>query len=161
MMTTNTDVKNGKANGTQLTVEQIILKTETPVHYVKVGSLLIRSVLSSDVHEIIVRHTNKRIFPETFAITSSLRTFKAKLPKPTAYQTPSSRTELVHMKANMFPIIINNATTGHKLQGCGVENLFVHNWHYMTNWPYVVMSRVKTINLSRDLKKDEVPRGYL
>ena len=38
----------------------------------------------------------------------------------------------------------------------------------MTNWPYVVMSRVKTIkglflrkSLSRDLKNYEVPRGYL
>ena len=38
----------------------------------------------------------------------------------------------------------------------------------MTNWPYVVMSRVKTIkglfltkSLSRDLKHYEVPKGYI
>ena len=37
----------------------------------------------------------------------------------------------------MFLNFIDNVTTGHKLQGCGVENLFVHNWHYMTNWSYI------------------------
>ena len=37
------------------------------------------------------------------------------------------------MKATQLPIIVNNATTGHKLQGSGVDTLFVHNWSYVTN----------------------------
>jgi hypothetical protein len=55
---------------------------------------------------------------------------------------------------------VNNATTGHKLQGCGVDNLFVHSWSYVTNWVYVMLSRVKTLDglflrhpLSMDLRK--------
>ena len=32
----------------------------------------------------------------------------------------------------------------HKLQGSGVNNLFVHNWSYVTNWVYIMLSRVKT-----------------
>ena len=48
------------------------------------------------------------------------------------------------MKAMQLPMVVNNATTGHKLQGSGVDCLFVHNWSYVTNWVYVVLSRVKT-----------------
>ena len=168
MMTINSDVKNGKANGTQLIVQNIVLKENTPITNVQVGSARVRSVLASDVSHIVVRHINDRVVPSTFTISSSQRSFKAKLPKPRIYQTATSKTEFVDMKANIFPIVVNNATTGHKLQGCSVENLFVHNWHYSTNWPYVVMSRVKTIKglflrrpLLRDLKHFEVPKGYL
>jgi hypothetical protein len=50
------------------------------------------------------------------------------------------------MKAVQIPILINNATTGHKLQGSGVENLFVHSWSNVKNWTYVVLSRVRTLN---------------
>ena len=49
-------------------------------------------------------------------------------------QQTGKDTELFYMKATQFQIIVNNATTGHKLQGSGVENLFVHNWYYVTNW---------------------------
>ena len=70
------------------------------------------------------------------------------------------------MKATQFQIIVNNATTGHKLQGSGVQNLFVHNWYYVTNWVYVILSRVKTISglflrkkLDNDLSKYLVPRN--
>jgi hypothetical protein len=52
----------------------------------------------------------------------------------------------VDMKATQLPILVNNATTGHKLQGSGVDLLFVHNWSYTTNWPYVMLSRVKTLS---------------
>ena len=36
------------------------------------------------------------------------------------------------------------ARRGHKLQGVTVQDLFVHNWEYTKNWPYVVLSRVTT-----------------
>jgi hypothetical protein len=57
-----------------------------------------------------------------------------------------------------LPIIVNVATTGHKLQGTGVDKLFVHAWHYKQNWPYVIMSRVKTLDglyLRMPLKKKD------
>ena len=40
-------------------------------------------------------------------------------------------------------MVVNTATTVHKLQGTGVDNIFIHCWHYCRNWPYVVLSRVK------------------
>jgi hypothetical protein len=68
------------------------------------------------------------------------------------------------MKATQLPLLINNATTGHKLQGTGVDAIFVHNWSYVTNWVYVMLSRVRTHaglfarqKLSNDLSKYDVP----
>ena len=50
-----------------------------------------------------------------------------------------------YMKGFQLPIISNIATTGHKLQGASVDNLFVHAWNYSTNWVYVILSRVRTM----------------
>jgi hypothetical protein len=81
-------------------------------------------------------------------------------------QTRGNDRENLKMKANQVPVLVNNATTGHKLQGSGVDNLFVHNWSYTTNWPYVMLSRVKTWDglflrkkLSKDLRKYAVPES--
>jgi hypothetical protein len=52
--------------------------------------------------------------------------------------------EKLDMKGIQLPLLVNNATTGHKLQGSGVDNLFVHSLSYVTNWAYVMLSRVKT-----------------
>ena len=70
------------------------------------------------------------------------------------------------MKAVQLPLLSNSATTGHKLQGSGVQRLFVHSWRCVTNWAYVMLSRVKTkaglclrIPLSEDLSKHAVPQS--
>ena len=74
-------------------------------------------------------------------------TFVANLVKPQVlHVNPKHDREPVKMQANQLPILINNATTGHKLQGSGVDCIFVHAWNYTTNWPYVVLSRVKTLD---------------
>ena len=53
----------------------------------------------------------------------------------------------------------------HKLQGSGVQSLFVHSWYYVTNWVYVILSRVQTKSglfirkqLSNDLSKYSTPK---
>ena len=50
------------------------------------------------------------------------------------------------MKATQLPVIVNDATTGHKLQGSSVYNLFIHCWSSVRNWDYVMLSRVRTRN---------------
>jgi hypothetical protein len=49
------------------------------------------------------------------------------------------------MKANQLPLLQISATTGHKLQGSGVETLYVHKWNRVTNRNYVMLSRVKNM----------------
>ncbi len=61
------------------------------------------------------------------------------------------------MKGLQFPIISNSATTGHKLQGSTVENIFANDMSYKKNWAYVVLSRVKElkgVHLKHRLKLD-------
>ena len=88
-----------------------------------------------------------------------------KLLKPRALQTKNEEREKVHMKFTQFPILLNNATTGHKLQGSSLDELFVHEWKYsVKNWIYVVLSRVRTLQglyfrtpLSRVLSNYSMP----
>ena len=67
------------------------------------------------------------------------------------------------MQAFQLPMVVNTATTVHKLQGTGVDKIFIHCWHYCRNWPYVVLSRVKHMSglylrkkIDTDLKKYEL-----
>lgn len=50
------------------------------------------------------------------------------------------------MKGMQLPLVSNTATTGHKLQESTVDNIFVYDWNYTINWPYVVLSRVTTMH---------------
>ena len=112
-----------------------------------------------------MKHENKKIQPNTFKIFPKEHSFECKLLLPSDMQQTGKDTELFYMKATQFQIIVNNATTGHKLQGSGVQILFVHNWYYVTNWVYVILSRVKTRSglflknkLDNSLSKYSVPK---
>lgn len=51
----------------------------------------------------------------------------------------------VRAKINRFPVLVNHATTGHKLQGQTKLSMFVSIFHYAKNWPYVVLGRVTSL----------------
>ena len=103
------------------------------------------TVKASDVEKIILQHSNDRIHPSTFCVRPRDYSFTARMLKPTReLRTKDSKREPLKMKASQVPLLINNATTGRKLQGSGVEKLFVHNWSNVTNWVYILLSRVKT-----------------
>ena len=65
-----------------------------------------------------------------------------------------------------LPVNMNDATTGHKLQGMSKDELVVASWSFIPNWIYVVLSRVRTLSglfflkpLPLDcLEKNMVPR---
>ena len=60
--------------------------------------------------------------------------------KPKLLQMKADDREMVKMKATQLPVISNQATTRHKLQCTSINQLFVNNWNYTTNWPCVVLS---------------------
>ena len=81
-------------------------------------------------------------------------------PKLLLLQMKEDKCEMVKMKATQLPVISNQATTRHKLQGASMNQLFVNNWNYTTNWPYVVLSQLWSSkglylcnNLTTDLTK--------
>ena len=59
------------------------------------------------------------------------------------------------VKLLQLPVNLNDATTGHKLQGMTKQNLIVRAWCYTSGWIYTVLSRVRTLDgmyLNEELK---------
>ena len=92
----------------------------------------------------MLKHCNDRIQPRFFSLQPTEHDFLASLPTPASIRLHPDEREHVAMRATQLPLLANSATTGHKLQGTGVDTIFVHAWSYTTNWVYVILSRVKT-----------------
>jgi hypothetical protein len=43
-----------------------------------------------------------------------------------------------------LPVNLNDATTGHKLQGMTKKQLIIKSWSYSPGWVYTTISRVRT-----------------
>ena len=165
MLPNNEDVKNGIANGTQANVVCVnILQGVIPFDVMINDTCKVQAVFASQVESVELEHVNARITPRIFKVTPKQHTFKVKISKPQMFQTKRDQTEELHMKAIQVPILVNNATTGHKLQGCGVPIIFVHGWSNVRNWAYVILSRVRTLSglylrekLDTDLSNYAVP----
>jgi len=143
MLTQNSNVKAGKANGTQALFQKVVIKHGTQLRTVKLGNgISVKAVFASEVDHIILRHCNDRIEPQVFAVKPKNFSFVANILKPSVLRTKGDERETIRMMATQIPLIINNATTGHKLQGSGVDNVFVHTWSYKTNWVYVMLSPI-------------------
>jgi hypothetical protein len=59
--------------------------------------------------------------PRKYTIKARLR-----LPKDESLLLNEKDKDVIEMKIWQLPAVRNNATTGHKLQGRGVDQLFVH-----------------------------------
>ena len=165
----NKDVPNGIANGTQATVQKVNFKHGTATRFVVLGNnVKVRAVFASEIHSIIVKHVRADIVPNQFPVMPTQFTVTIGLLAPPRIQTKGNTREQVRIQCQQIPLLINNATTGHKLQGMGVDQLFVHEWRYQTNWPYVVLSRVKCLKglflrraLSHDKNKYKPPKSLI
>ena len=165
MLTQNHDVPRGKANGTRAVVKQVVLKRkESPTVVTLSPGVKVWAARAGQVDKIILHHLNDRVQPATFEMQPKQFSFHASLPTPAALSTSEYDRDIVRMTATQLPFVSNSATTGHKLQGCSVDKLFVHNWRYVTNWPYVVVSRIRTrkglffrVPLDTDIRSYAVP----
>ena len=111
-----------------------------------------------------MRHESPDVNSPVFMLEPETKqTFCVNVPYPDSLQTgaPRAATQLLYMRGTQLPILCNNATTGHKLQGATIGTLFVHSWSNVRNWTYVVLSRVKTLKglfLRRKLEKRDLPK---
>ena len=71
---------------------------------------------------------------------------------------------LLKAKMIQFPVNLNDATTGHKLQGSSKSELIVESWNYTTpGWIYAVISRVRKLGglfLRRKLDYKQFKKNY-
>ena len=160
MLTSNDNVRGGKANGTRALVENVLLKCGENHFDLNLGRCTVPAVFASQIEHVRLRHENPSVRPQRFALEPRKYSVYAFFPKPGSTSTAKINKDRMEMKFNQLPIISNTATTGHKLQGSSVDCIFVQSWNYKDNWPYVVLSRVRTIDglflrepLSYDLKR--------
>lgn len=142
MMTENEDVKNGKANGTRLRVKRVVLKPGEQTFQVELQKgLKVSAVFASQVDYLLVRHENEDVVPQEFKLEAKKVSFK------TAIQGSlfDSSEQKLSMQGKQFPVVSNVATTGHKLQGCTMDEILINDWMMQQNWAYVVLSRVQTM----------------
>ena len=93
---------------------------------------------------MVLKHENESISPQLFTMLPTGHSFMAKIPLPDSQQTGGVKiTHKVKMTGVQIPIISNNATTGHKLQGATVTSLLITTATNVRNWTYVVLSRVR------------------
>ena len=162
MINNNLDVGNGIAKGTKAYMEKIHLKPGRTVQYTTIGPqnsrIRIPVVRASHIERIAMRHESSDVVCPVFMLEPKTKqTFCVKVPYPDSLQTGGKTSaQMLYMRGTQLPIICNNATTGHKLQGATIATLFVHSWSNVRNWTYVVLSRVKSLKglfLRRKLEK--------
>ena len=141
MLTRNTDVGNNLANGTQGTCAGVIIQPGQQFHYRDIDNMTVKCIYASQV-KCLLWKVNERTVEITPTEYTSLR---ANFPLSNILQHSLNQRVTVHLKATQIPLISNNATTGHKLQGTSVNNLYIPSWNYSVNWPYVAISRVTTL----------------
>lgn len=144
MVSENIHVRAGVANGTQATFQSLVLKFGNTVSRTTVDGIEIDCVFASQVSHLLLKHHGTRN-QSTFKLEPKKYCFTANYPKPEALRTGRSKTEKIKMSAIQLPLISNNATTGHKLQGASKDAIYIAKFTYgIRNWPYVVLSRVRT-----------------
>jgi PIF1-like helicase/Helitron helicase-like domain at N-terminus len=145
MMTENVDVGNNMANGTQGVCTGVKLVSGNYVHHRKVHGLNVKCVYASQIDHVLwkVGNDTKKLKPNEY------KSISAKFPFPECLRSgggnKKNNTASILLNATQIPLISNDATTGHKLQGSSVDNLYIPSWSYALNWPSVMLSRVRTL----------------
>ena len=145
MLPFNNNVSGREANGTNTRLKKVNLNSDVhPMIFNICGNIPIKAVYASQVLSLKLLHTNQKIVPQTFLVKPKERYFNANVLKPRSLLVKDDEHETLKVKATQLPVISNHATTGLELQGTSVNKLFIHSWSYTMNWPYIVLSRLRT-----------------
>jgi hypothetical protein len=144
MVNDNIDVKGGIANGTCCVFEKAVLNHNAQIQKMKVHRRWVNTVDIAELDHIVLRFAemHKPAFVGTFKLFPREKKLNAEFPNTTIGS--SGR---VNVKIDMLhlPVVLNYATTVHKLQGKSMDNLVIVEWNNKRNWAYVVLSRVRSL----------------
>ena len=135
-------VPNGHANGTRVLLESVVLKAGASLGTINLDDVKCWSVEAADVEHLICRHVDTPT--KTFKLLPKSLTCKAKVPVPKSLGGNQNSSITFTLALKQIPCLVNNATTGHKLQGQSKNSLCISVWSRRRNWNYVALSRVKT-----------------
>jgi hypothetical protein len=145
MLVSNDDVPNGHANGTRVLLEAVVLNEgESAIETISFDGLKCPVVGASAVNHLICSldgNPDKIFLIQPKNLTCRV---KAPFPKKLLPFAPLKATVNLTVSLTQFPVIVNCATTGHKLQGQTKHSLLIAVWSKVKNWNYVALSRVRT-----------------
>jgi 6-pyruvoyl-tetrahydropterin synthase len=151
MISDNIDVANGIANGTTAKFRKAILKEGATPSPIQVHQRWVNAIDIDDVDHLVLEWVDcDPFYTGTFKLYPKRGPYSTKYPirEMGVKSKVKARVYITH-----FPLLLNTATTGHKLQGKSVDILIVAEWHTALNWAYVVLSRVRSLDGLYLLKK--------
>ena len=141
MGTENDDVANGIANGTTSKFRAITFKRGKRPSPIKLHGFWVYAIDCGDVEHIELEWHDS-LFQGRFKVKPKSRCFTVNYPITECGRKMRVRTKILMYQ---FPVVLNLATTGHKLQGKSMDELVIAQWSRLRNWAYVVLSRVRTL----------------
>ena len=145
MSTENEDVTNGQANGTLSTLESVHLKSGVQMKDLEIVSFEgyhVRMARASQIDHLLCRFDCGDKFIGTFKV--SPKKALCDVTMTTDFLPGVDQKIKAKINMNQLHLLVNHATTGHKLQGRSLDCVFVSSWGSFKNWAYVVLSRVRT-----------------
>ena len=140
MFVSNDDVPNGHANGTRVLLKSIVLNPGCTSDTITIQGQQCQSVEAHSVQHLVCTLDGND--SKIFHVTPKTTTCYVKAPLPNHFGATTDATITFKICMTQFPVLVNNATTGHKLQGQTKENLVISVWSKKKNWNYVALSRV-------------------
>ena len=142
MGTENKNVSAGIANGTCATFERAIFKSGKKAKPIQMYGKWVYAIDIDDVDHLVLRWTDSQ-YQGTFQVRPKTAMFTVQFP---IWDENCKISRLNQsMSITHFPLLLNYATTGHKLQGKSLDKLVIAEWSTTENWAYVVLSRVRTL----------------
>jgi hypothetical protein len=152
MVNDNIDVCNGIANGTTNTFVKAILKEGAILQPMQIAGYWVNSVTVDEVDQLELEWQDYTRFRGKFRVSAKQGVYNVKFP---VFEEGREMRVKTTIQLTQFPVVVNYATTGHKLQGKSLDKLLIAEWSNAKNWAYVVLSRVRT--LEGLFLKDNIP----
>ena len=102
-----------------------------------------KAIFASQIKEV---HLESAVNKAKLVLNPTSFTFNAKINPKSNINSKINLKFDRKMKAIQLPFVSNCATICYKLQGSSCETLCISSFDYSSNWPYVALSRVKTLN---------------
>ena len=145
MGTENEAVDKGKAKGTTAHLKKVWLKPGAKLEPMRIKGYWVHTVSARDVDHLELRYHSMRRFEGNFKVDAT-KTKTCRVNFPVTIMDQRIVLRGAPIKITQFPVTLNHATTGHKLQGKSLDELVIAEWRFgVRNWAYVVLSRVRTL----------------
>ncbi len=142
MVNDNIEVHHGIANGTTTKFVKAILKKGAILQPMQMFGYWVNSVTVDDVDQLELEWQDYDRFRGKLRVSANHSVYKVKFP---VFEMGRELRVATTMELTQFPVVVNYATTGHKLQGKSLDELLIAQWSKVKNWAYVVLSRVRTL----------------